>query len=146
MKRYSIVAALILILTSCEYKEMAEVDINSTRYTFNETHITAMYQTIGSQTSSVVIADNGDVAITFTIKNNIKGLYTCDNGSSAMATIYITYDGDHFSTQYAGSSGVIDLVSAGGNLIEGTFNGNIKNLNNTYTIVVTNGKFSGRAY
>jgi ABC-type dipeptide/oligopeptide/nickel transport system ATPase component len=146
MKTYLLWLVLILSLTACEYHEMTEVEIQGTKYTFNENQVTAMYQTVGSQTTSLVIADDGTTALTFTIKNNIKGTYTCANGSGAQATIFITYDGTQFSTQFAGSSGVIDLVTAGANLIEGTFNGNIKNSDGTYTISVTNGKFSGRAY
>lgn len=145
MKTYLLMAVLILSLTACEYHEMAEVEIQGTKYTFNENQVTAFYQTVGSQTESVVIVDDGTTALTFTVKSNIKGFYTCDNGAGAMATIYIHYDGVNFSTQYTGSSGSIDLVSTGGNLIEGTFSGTIKNIDGTYTISVTNGKFSGRA-
>ena len=146
MKKYFILAAAIISLTACEYHEMTEVEIQGTKYTFNEKQVTAMYQTVNTQTSSIVIADDGTTALTFTVKNNIKGTYTCDNGSNAQAIIYITYDGNHFSTQYSGSTGTIDLVTAGSNLIEGTFSGNIKNQDGSYTIAVTNGKYSGRAY
>lgn len=146
MKKYFILAAAIISLTACEYHEITELEIEGTKYTFNENQVTAMYQTVGSQTTSVVIADDGTTAVTFTIKSNLKGNYTCTNGAGAQATIFITYDGVQFSTQYAGSTGVIDLVTAGNNLIEGTFNGNIKNIDNTYTIAVTNGMFSGRVY
>lgn len=146
MKKYLLLALAILSLTACEYHEMTEVEIEGTKYTFNENQVTAFYQTSGSQTHSIVVADDGTTAVTFTIKNNIKGLYTCQNGAGAQATIFITYDGTQFSTQYTGSTGTIDLISAGSNLIEGTFSGNIKNIDNTYTIAVTNGQFSGRVY
>lgn len=146
MKKYFILAVAILSLTACEYHEMTEVEIEGTKYTFNEDQVTAFYQTSGSQTSSVVIADDGTTALTFTIKNNVKGLYTCLNGASPQAKIFITYDGTQFSTEYTGSTGTIDLITAGSNLIEGTFNGVIKNIDNTYTISVTNGQFSGRVY
>jgi hypothetical protein len=139
-------AVLIISLTACEYHELAEVDIQGTHYTFNENQVIAMYNTIGSQTQSQVIVDDGTTALTFTINSNIKGVYNCANGGSANAIIFIHYDGVNFSTQYTGSTGTIDLVSAGGNLIEGTFSGTIKNIDNTYTITVANGKFSGRAY
>ncbi len=141
-----ILAIALISLSSCEYHELTEAEINGTKYTFNEEQVIGYYQTIGSQTSSIVIADDGTNAITITIQNNIKGLYTCTNGTNQLAKIFITYDGTQFSTEFAGSTGTIDLISAGGNLIEGTFNGVIKNSNNTYTITVTNGQFSGRAY
>ena len=146
MKNYFILAAAIISLTACEYHEMTEVEIEGTKYTFNENQVTAMYQTVSGQTTSIVIADDGTTAITFTIKNNIKGFYNCANGSGAQATIFVTYDGTQFSTQYTGSLGSIDIITAGANLIEGTFSGTIKNVDGTYTIEVTNGKFSGRAY
>ena len=146
MKKYFILAIAIISLAACEYHEMTEADIEGTKYTFNENQVTALYQTISGQTSSIVIADDGTTAITFTVKNNVKGFYNCANGAGAQATIFITYDGTQFSTQYTGSTGSIDLVTAGSNLIEGTFNGTIKNIDNTYTISVTNGQFSGRAY
>lgn len=146
MKKYFILVVAIISLTACEYHEMTEVEIEGTKYTFNENQVTGMYQTVSGQPNSVVIADDGTTAITFTIKNNIKGFYTCANGAGAQATIFITYDGTQFSTQYTGSTGSIDLVTAGSSLIEGTFSGTIKNLDGTYTIAVTNGKFSGRAY
>jgi hypothetical protein len=145
MKKYLLMAVLILSLSACEYHELAEVEIQGTKYTYNENQVTAYYQTIGSQTQSIVIVDDGTVALTFTINSNIKGLYNCANGGSAVAIIHIHYDGDNFSTQYSGSTGQIDLLTAGGNLIEGTFNGTIKNSSGTYTITVANGKFSGRA-
>lgn len=146
MKKFFILILAVISLTACEYHEMTEADIEGTKYTFNEDQVTALYQNVSGQTQSIVIADDGTTAITFTIKNNIAGNYTCQNGSSAIATIFITYDGVQFSTQYAGSTGVIDLLTAGSNLIEGTFTGTIKNIDNTYTINVTNGKFSGRVY
>ncbi len=145
LSRFILIAAIIS-LTACEYHELTEADIEGTKYTFNENQVTALYQNVSGQTHSIVIADDGTTAITFTIKNNIAGNYTCANGSGAQATIFITYDGVQFSTQYAGSSGAIDLITSGNNLIEGTFGGTIKNIDNTYTISVTNGKFSGRAY
>lgn len=146
MKKYLILIVLIVGLTSCEYHEMTEVEIEGNKYTFNENQVTALYQNVSGQTHSIVIADDGTTALTFTVKNNIAGNYTCANGSSAQATIFITYDGTQFSTQYTGSSGAINLVTSGSNLIEGTFSGTIKNIDNTYTISVTNGKFSGRVY
>jgi hypothetical protein len=145
MRTYLLMATLILSLTACEYHELAEVEIQGNKYSFNEDQVLAYYQTLGSQTSSIVIVDDGTTALTFTVKSNIKGLYTCQNGAGAMAVIHIHYDGVNFSTEYTGSTGTIDLVSTGGNLIEGTFSGVIKNIDNTYTITVTNGKFSGRA-
>jgi hypothetical protein len=146
MKKYFILIIAILSLTSCEYHEMTELEIEGTKYVFNEEQVTALYQNISGQTSSIVIADDGTTAVSFTIKNNVKGTYPCLNSGSAQATIFITYDGVQFSTQYAGSSGTIELLTAGSNLIEGTFSGIIKNIDNTYTIAVTNGKFSGRVY
>jgi hypothetical protein len=146
MKTYFILALVILSFTACEYHEMTEVEIEGTKYTFNEKQVTAMYQNVGGQTNSIVIADDGNTAVTFTIKSNVKGFYNCANGSGAQATIFITYDGVQFSTQFTGSTGSIDLLTSGSNLIEGTFSGSIKNTDNTYTIAVTNGKFSGRVY
>lgn len=146
MKKYFILIIGFISLTACEYHEMTEVEIEGTKYIFNENQVTALYQNVSGQTHSIVIADDGTTAITFTIKNNIKGTYPCLNSPSAQATIFITYDGVQFSTQYAGSTGTIELLTAGSNLIEGTFSGTIKNFDNTYTIAITNGKFSGRVY
>ncbi len=146
MKKYCFLAVAIISLTACEYHELAEADIQGTKYTFNEDQVTAFYQNVSGQTNSIVIADDGTTAMTFTVKNNIKGLYTCTNGGSSQATIFITYGGTQYSTQYSGSSGSIDLVSAGSNLIEGTFSGVIKNSGGSSTINVTNGKYSGRVY
>ncbi len=137
---------VILSMTACEYQELAEAEINGTKHTYNQDQVTALYQTTGSQTSSIVVADDGTTAFTFTINSNLKGTYTCANGSGAVATIHVHYQGQNFSTQYAGSSGTIDLITNGGNLIEGTFGGTIRNIDGTSTINVTNGKFSGRAY
>lgn len=145
MKKYLLMAVVILSFSACAYHEMAEVEIQGTKYTYNENQVTAFYQTVGSQQQSVVICDDGTTALTFTVNSNIVGNYNCTNGAGAVAIIYITYDGDHFSTQYSGSTGNINLVSAGGNLIEGTFGGTIKNSSGTYTITVANGKFSGQA-
>lgn len=139
-------AFVILSLTACEYKELAEAEINGTKYVYNQEQVTALYQNTGSQTSSVVVADDGTTAFTFTVNSNLKGTYICTTGSGAQATIHVHYQGQNYSTQYAGSSGTIDLVTTGGNLIEGTFFGTLRNISGSSTITVTNGKFSGRAY
>lgn len=146
MKKLLIVVFSILTLTACEYHELTEVEINGTKYSFGEDQVIGFYQTVGSQTSSIVVADDGLTAVTITIKNNVKGVYTCTNGSDPLAKIFITFGGTQYSTEYGGSSGTIDLISAGSNLIEGTFYGSLRNSSGTTTITVTNGKFSGRAY
>lgn len=146
MKKLLIVITAILSLTACEYHELAELEINGTKYTFNEEQVMGFYQTVGSQTNSIVIADDGLTAVTITVKNNTSGLYTCQNGTDPLAKIFITFGGGQYSTEFGGSSGTIDLISAGSNLIEGTFSGSLRNSSGTTTIAVTNGKFSGRAY
>src|SRR5688572_10311881 len=133
-------------LVSCEYSELMDVTINGNTISFNQDQVTAFYQTIGSQTSSVVYGDDGVTAVTINVQNNVNGTYTCSTGSNPIAKIYIIYSGTTYSTEYLGSSGTIVLLSAGANLIEGTFNGTVKNFANTSSITVTNGQFSGRAY
>ena len=127
-----------------------ELDIDGTKHTFTEDQVQGYYQTILSQqTSNVLGTDNAassPLSVRITVNTNVKGTYVCQNGSSPQAEIFITYDGTQFSTKYTGSTGTIDMLTSGANLIEGTFYGSIKNIDGTYTIVVTNGKFSGRAY
>lgn len=146
MKKLLMLITAISFLTACEYHELAELEINGTKYTFTEDQVLGFYQTVGSQTNSIVIADDGLTAVTITVKNNVSGLYTCQNGTDPLAKIYITYAGGQYSTEFGGSTGSIDMISAGANLIEGTFSGSLRNSSGTTTIAVTNGKFSGRAY
>lgn len=150
MKKYLILFIAILSLTSCEYHELAEIEIDGNKYTFTEDQVIGYYQTISSQQISNVLAtDNAatsPTSVRITVNSNIKGTYICQNGASPQAEIFITYDQTEFSTKNTGSSGTIDMITSGANLIEGTFYGTLKNVDNTYTIVVTNAKFSGRAY
>lgn len=127
-----------------------ELEIDGNKVTFTEDQVQGYYQTVSSQQCSNVLASNNaassPTSVRITVNNNIKGTYVCQNGISPQAEIFITYDGTQFSTKNTGSTGTIDLMTAGSNLIEGTFYGTLKNVDGTYTIVVANGKFSGRAY
>lgn len=150
MKKYLFLVMVILSFTSCDYHKLFELEINGNKITFTEDQVTGYYQTVSSQQTSNVIATNNaassPTSVRVTVNTNIKGTYTCQNGTSPLAEIFITYDGTQFSTKNAGSSGTIDLLNTGSSLIEGTFYGTLKNTDGTYTISVTNGKFSGRAY
>jgi hypothetical protein len=150
MRKYFILAVAIISLSACEYHELTEMDIDGSRHVFTEDQVTGYYQTQSSFTSSNILATDNSasspVSVRITVNSNLKGNYVCTTGSNPVAEIFITYDGVQFSTKNNGSSGTIELITSGSNLIEGTFAGTLKNVDNTYTIAVGNGKFSGRAY
>lgn len=145
MRKLLPIVAGLMLLCSCEYHELMEAEINSTLYTFNEDQVIGYYQTIGNAQTSNVAGDDGTTFIRVTINSTIAGNYTCENGPSPTAEIYLNYDGEVFSTKYSGSTGNIELLTSGSSLIEGYFSGTIKNLTGSYTITVANGRFSGRA-
>ena len=101
------------------------------------------FKSTGANTTSVTVAVNALPVKAITKKGNIA---LAPGDIPANAIVQITYDGTQFSTKNTGSTGTIDMLTSGSNLIEGTFYGTLKNVDGTYTIAVANGKFSGRAY
>lgn len=133
-----ILLAAISLLSSCkEYKPFIACTIDGTPIRI-ETSVAATY--VGN--ISTVAGDGGDTDVNVRFSAMSPGNYTC--GTSGNGTIEIFMNSTTYTTNATNGSGTIQVITAGNNLIEGYFSGQL--YSGSDHIVVTNGSFSGRAY
>lgn len=143
MKKLVYVFFAVILLSSCnEYQPLIKYTIDGITFDYPSNTIGGQYLNLGGFTNSVVSGTSGNDYVQITVKNNIAGTYTA--GSGQLAEVVIKYENVQYSTTNSGGSGTVKLLTTGGNLIEGEFNGTIASTTGV-TVNVSNGKFSARA-
>lgn len=129
---------MLALLASCnEYKPFVECTIDGTVVRI-ETTVAATY--VGNV--ATVAGDGGTTDINVRFNGTTPGNYTC--GSTGNATIEVYTNSTTYTTTSLSGSGTVQVITAGNNLIEGYFSGQL--YSGTDNIIVTNGSFSGRAF
>ncbi len=133
-----------LILFSCkQYKPTVKFTLRDTQVLIEDS-VETMYINIGLAGCVTSIKAGADpYAVRIRFNSNIPGKYTC-NQSNYNNSIEI-FDGiDTYSTfSMAGSSGTIEVIQAGQNIVEGYFSATFQT--NFGEVKINNGIFSGNA-